>query len=226
MKKIKIIGLYATLLFSVVACKKDLDINRNPYLPSEATPKLLLPSGIAYSASRIGGDIQLIGSIWSQHYTQNNTSNQYRSLDQYTVGIADYNPIWTNLYGGALKDLDLAKNMAKTAGQWNYYLPASIMQVFDYHVLVDLYSQIPYTEGLQGDANTAPKWEEGKAVNTKLIAQLDDAISKSADAIALPPIGTEDFLFQGDMTQWVKFAKTLKLKRRKISALNFKWQLL
>jgi hypothetical protein len=212
MKKIKIIGLYATILVSVVACKKDLDINRNPYLPSVATPKLLLPSGIAYSASKIGGDLQLIGAIWSQHYTQNNTSAQYKTIEQYSIGVPDYNSIWTSVYGGALKDLDLAKSMASQAGQWNYYVPASIMQVFDYHVLNDLYSQLPYSQGLQGDVNTAPMWEDGKVVNTKLIAQLDDAIAKSKDAAALAPIGLEDFLFQGDIAQWVKFAKTLKLK--------------
>lgn len=199
-------------LVSVVGCKSDLDINRDPYLPTEATPKLLLPTGIAYSASKIGGDIQNIGAFWSQHYTQNNTSAQYKTLDQYSIGVADYNSIWTSVFGGGLKDLSLTMEMSKASGAWNYYIPASVMSVLDYHVLVDLYSQLPYTEGLTGDKNKAPHWEDGKVVNTKLIAQLDEAISKGAEAIALPRIGNEDFVFQGDIAQWIKFAKTLKLK--------------
>lgn len=199
-------------LVSVVGCKSDLDINRDPYLPVEATPKLLLPTGIAYSASKIGGDIQNIGSFWSQHATQNNTSSQYKTLDQYSVGVADYNSIWTSVFGGGLKDLAMTMEMSKASGAWNYYIAASIMSVFDYHVLVDLYGKLPYTEGLLGDKNKAPQWEDGKVVNAKLIIQLDEAIAKGPEAIALPRIGDEDFLFQGDMTQWIKFAKTLKLK--------------
>ncbi|ETZ19255.1 SusD/RagB family nutrient-binding outer membrane lipoprotein [Pedobacter sp. V48] len=212
MKKLKIIGLYMAALVSVVGCKSDLDINRDPYLPTEATPKLLLPSGIAYSASKIGGDLQNLGAFWSQHYTQNNTSAQYKTVDQYSIGVADYNTVWTSVFGGGLKDLSLTMEMSKASGAWNYYIPASVMSVLDFHVLVDFYSQLPYTEGLTGDKNKAPHWEDGKVVNAKLIAQLDEAISKGADAIALPKIGNEDFIFQGDIAQWIKFAKTLKLK--------------
>ncbi len=211
MKKIKLIGLYATLLLAVTACKKDLDINRDPYLPSAATPKLLLPSGITYSAAKIGGDVQLIGSFWSQHYTQNNTSNQYKLIDQYAIGVPDYNTVWTNLFMG-MKDLQLTMDLAKESGAWDYYIAASVMQAFDYHILTDLYSQVPYTESLKGSDNATPKFDDGKAVNAKLIAQLDEAISKKAAAVALSSVGAEDFVFKGDMNQWVKFAKTLKLK--------------
>ena len=211
MKKIKLIGLYATLLLTVTACKKDLDINRDPYLPSDATPKLLLPSGIAYSAAKIGGDVQLIGAFWSQHYTQNNTSNQYKTIDQYAVGVPDYNTIWTNLFMGT-KDLAITMEKAQVSGAWDYYLIASVMQAFDFHILNDLYSQIPYTEALKGDQNATPKFDDGKAVNAKLIAQLDEAISKAAAAKSLSTVGKEDFIFKGDISQWVKFAKTIKLK--------------
>lgn len=102
--------------------------------------------------------------------------------------------------------------LSAASGQWNYYIAASIMSVMDYHILVDLYGTIPYSEGLQGDKNTSPKWEDGKAVNVKLIAQLDEAIAKKADASAASKMGAEDMIFQGDVNQWIKFAKTLKLK--------------
>lgn len=212
MRKIKLLGLVLTVIVSVTSCKKALDVNADPTYPVDASPKLLLPSGIAYSASKIGGDLELIGSFWSQHYAQNNTSSQYRTLEQYAVGVADYNAVWTYIYGGGLKDLSLVMEQAKASGQWNYYMAASIMSAFDYHILVDFYGQIPYSEGLKGETNTQPKWEDGKVVNGKLIAQLDEAISKTAEAKALPKMNGEDFLFTGDIDQWVKFAKTLKLK--------------
>ena len=58
------------------------------------------------------------------------------------------------------------------------------------------------------------------AVVNAPLAQLDEAISKGAEAAALTPIGSEDFIFQGDMAEWIKFAKTLKLK---ILLYNYKY---
>lgn len=200
-------------LLAVTGCKKDLAINNDPYLPSDASPKLLLPAGIAASAAKIGGDVQNIGSFWSQHFTQNNTSSQYRTLDQYIVGISDFNTIWSFVYGGGLKDLDIVMTKSKATGDWNYYVAASIMSVIDYHILNDIYGSIPYSEGLKGSDIPYPHWEDGKVVNTKLIAQLDEAIAKGPDAVAAPnAMGKEDFIFQGDIAEWMKLAKTLKLK--------------
>lgn len=212
-KKITYILVASALAFA--SCSKDLDINRSPYNPTEndAKPELLFPSGVAYSAAKIGGDLQLIGAFWSQHYTQNNSSNQYTSIDSYNLTIASYNGIWSNLMGGGMKDLMIAKEKAAATGQWDYYVTSSIMLAFDYHVLVDLYGDLPVKEGLQGDKGIyTPKWDDGKTVNQLIVAQLDDAISKVADAKKISSIGAQDFVFQGDLDQWQKFAKTLKLK--------------
>lgn len=197
------------------SCTKDLDINRSPYNPTEAdaTPELLFPSGVAYSAAKIGGDLQLLGAFWSQHYTQNNSSNQYTSIDSYNLTIASYNGIWSNLMGGGMKDLLISKEKAAAAGLWNFYAASEIMLAFDYHVLVDLYGDLPVKEGLQGDKGIyTPKWDDGKTVNKLIVEQLDDAISKINDGKSLKSMGAQDFVFEGDLDNWRKFANTLKLK--------------
>lgn len=216
MKKLKTFGyilIASTLTFG--SCNKALDINKDPYLPSEtdATPDLLFPSGVAYSAAKIGGDLELIGGFWAQHYTQNNSSNQYKDLDAYTMTISSYNGIWSNLFGGGMKDLYIAKDKAQIAGLWNYYIASSVMLAFDYHVLVDLYGDLPITEGLQGDKGLyTPKWDEGKAANALILKQLDEAIAKATEAKSLPSMAGQDFVFSGDTDKWRKFAKSLKLK--------------
>jgi len=216
MKNIKKLGyiLVATAL-TFASCTKDLDINRSPYNPTEndATPELLFPSGVAYSAAKIGGDLQLIGAFWSQHYTQNNSSNQYTGIDSYNLTIASYNGIWSNLMGGGMKDLVISKEKASASGLWNYYVASEIMLAFDNHVLVDLYGDLPVKEGLQGDKGVyTPKWDDGKTVNQLIITQLDNAIAKINDAKALKSMGAQDFVFEGDLDNWRKFANTLKLK--------------
>ncbi|MGE8377249.1 MAG: hypothetical protein ACN6PN_02835 [Sphingobacterium sp.] len=91
MKTMKTFG-YILILGALIfnSCDKALDINKDPYLPSEtdATPDLLFPSGVAYSAAKIGGDLELIGGFWAQHYTQSNTSNQYKNIDSYVLTIS------------------------------------------------------------------------------------------------------------------------------------------
>jgi len=213
LKKIGYMVLVSTLFLG--ACSKSLDINIDPYDPSEqdASPHLLFPSGVAYSAAKIGGDLQLLGGLWSQHYTQNNNSSQYRDIDSYSLTNQSYNGIWFNLFGGGMKDLQLARTKAEGMGQWHYFVASSIMLAFDYHVLVDLYGDLPIKEGLQGDLGQfTPKWDDGKTANGLILEQLDAALAKIEQARQAPSMGTNDFVFAGNMDHWRKFAKSLKLK--------------
>ncbi|PWG82668.1 SusD/RagB family nutrient-binding outer membrane lipoprotein [Pararcticibacter amylolyticus] len=213
MKKIKIYASVLLLLLSGTACKKALDINDNdPNYLKDTEAKFLLPSGLAYSASRVGGDFQLIGGFWSQHYTQNNNASQYRTLDQYNLTISSYNDTWSNMWSGALSDLKLAMQRASAKGEWHYYLAAEVMAAFDYHILNDFYGAIPVKEGLDFATYPQPKFDDSKVVNGIIISMLDDAISKASQASALDPMGKEDFIFNGDIENWVAFAKSLKLK--------------
>lgn len=211
MRKYKLLAL-VFLLLTFTACEKTLDINEDPNFVSDADSKLLLPSGIMFSASRIGGDYSLVGSLWSQHYAQNNNSSQYRTYDQYTVNITDFNTAWNNMWAGGLKDLRLVRDQSTENGLWNYYVAATVMSAFDYHILNDLYGAVPINEGLDIDNNPAPAFVESKEANGVIIGLLDDAISKATDAAALPAMGAEDFVFHGDIANWVRFAKSLKLK--------------
>ncbi|UKJ07694.1 SusD/RagB family nutrient-binding outer membrane lipoprotein [Solitalea lacus] len=213
MKKVIIYGfMLSSLLMGATSCESALDINQDPNYPVNASEESLFPSAVAASAARLGGDLQLIGSIWSQHYTQNNTSNQYKNIDSYSLNRNDYNGLWSTFWSGALKDLSLTKQKAQASGKVNYYMAASILAAFDYHVLSDFYGAIPYKEGLQAGTIPQPKWDDSKEVNKYLIIQLDEAIAKAADAKKVASMGKIDYLFNGDIDQWVKFAKTLKLK--------------
>jgi len=213
MKRNKFLASLLLVLFSFTACEEDItETNINPnYLP-DAGPKQLLPSGIMWSAAKIGGDLELIGGLWAQHYTQNNNASQYRQLERYNVTSADYNAIWTNLWAGALKDLTTIQQKASVSGDWQYYVAAEVMAAFDYHVLNDFYGAIPIQEGLDLETTENPVFVENKQANTIILGMLDDAIAKKDQAKALPAMGPEDYVFQGNIDNWIKFAKSLKLK--------------
>lgn len=212
-------SIYKYLLIGIcsvsLASCGDLDINENPNFPEEvkATPERLIPAGITWSASRLSSDIELVASLWVQHYAQNNASNQYTNYDSYNILNTHFASVWSSMYSGALPDLYMARDKSEASSDWGYWVPAQVMIAFDYHILVDFYETIPFTQAVKSDEYPAPVYDDGKTVNAGIIAILDAVIAKENDAVkSEKTLGTSDFVFGGDVKKWVEFAKTLKLK--------------
>jgi hypothetical protein len=85
--KINMMAIATVAAIAFTSCKKQLDINTDPDVPSleQGTPELVFPAGVASAAGRIGGDLAIVGGIWSQFYTQNTTSSQYRNVDAFNM---------------------------------------------------------------------------------------------------------------------------------------------
>lgn len=222
MKKLNLLytGLISCMLLSSTACSDYLDINDNPNYPSEVTSSTLLPSGIASTVGVLGSSYELYGGMWSQHYMQGQTSNQYNTICNYSITNTAESRMWTTLYGMSLPDLDLVIKQSGEKGEWNYWAIAKIMTAFDYHILVDTYGSIPFTEALKADEGIFnPKYDDSKSVvYPGILAMLDEVIAKAGELEggSLPTISNQDFIFGGskgnDMKKWVSFAKSLKLK--------------
>jgi hypothetical protein len=212
-KKI-ILGVTIVAGFCLSSCKKQLDINHDPNNPSTdlATPPLLFPAAEISAASAIGGELAIIGMLWSEYTTEDVSSSQYRNFDSYNVTSTDLNTDYNQLYTGALNDLELILDKTRVSQDWNYNLMATVMKVYTYEVLVDLYDEVPYTEALQGAANLQPHFNNGDSIYEALLSTLDSAMNQDFTASTNTVPGAEDYLFGGDMSQWKAFANTLKLK--------------
>jgi len=211
---------------SFTACTNYLDINKDPNYPATASTPLLFASGTTWSASILGCDVQLTGALWAQQYAQNNTSQQYTTIDQYNLAnnSSYFTRYWQSVYAGALPDLKRAISQSETDRAWNFWVGAKVMTAFNYNMLVSLYEHIPFTEALMGDAKLTPKFDDPKAVDAGIIAILDDVVAHKDSALKLTSaMGSKDMLFGKDalgnevsnataINQWIKFAKTLKLK--------------
>jgi hypothetical protein len=200
--------------FGVSSCKKELDINHDPNNPSTdlATPQLLFPAAEISAASAIGGELAIIGMLWSEFTTEDVSSSQYRNFDSYNVTSTDLNTDYNQLYTGALNDLQLILQKTQASQDWNYNLMATVLKVYTYQVLVDLYDQVPYTQALQGAANLQPVFNNGDSIYESLLSTLDSALNKDFTASTNSTPGSEDYFFGGDMSKWKAFANTLKLK--------------
>lgn len=197
---------------ALTSCSTDLDINRDPDLldPDKAPLSAQLPAGIAGLAGSEGSSYAIIGGFWSQYWTQSNAANQYKDIDNYAVGTSDYNYAWDGMYD-ALGDIRNVKKRALAEGNWNYYLIATVLEVQGSQVLTDLYGSVPYTEANNQEILN-PKFDSGEEIYDRMIADLNDALSRDLSTSAGSSPGADDFIFGGNMENWTKFANTMKLK--------------
>ncbi len=215
MRKIPTYILSLAMFTALWGCEKDfLDVNIDPNNPPAevGNPELVFPSAVASTAVRIGGEYAVLGGLWSQHWTQSNAANQFKSVDQYNITSSSYNGSFSEMFSGALNDYTFVINKSEENENWIFFLMGTVMKAYNYQVMVDLYDQLPYDEAFQGDANLAPVYEDGQAIYGKLIASIDNALTKDFSAATNTVPGKKDFLFEGNVTKWKQFANTLKLK--------------
>lgn len=225
MKKCKLWGTLllstALLIHTMTSCSDSsyLDINYNPNYPATASCKNLVPAAEASTVAVMGLYATLTGHMWCQYTTQGNSTNQYNDLCAYASSTAtSYPPVtsmWQNSYAHALEDIKLALADAEANGIWNYWLVAKVLQAYHYMMLTDSYGDIPFTEALNSEYPN-PKFDSSKdVVYPGILEMLNEAIAKESDAInseKQAAMGVNDCFFGGDMSKWVAFAKSLKLK--------------
>lgn len=199
---------------SLTSCESYLDVNDNPNYPTTTTLSALLPSACASTVAQFGLYGDLIGNMWLQHTTQGNTTNQYNTLCNYSLTVSSYNGFFTNAYSNTLPDLKDIIDMAEKDEAWDYWVIAKVLTAYNYHMLTDLYEDIPFTQALDIVNYPYPEYDDSKTVvYPGILGILDEAIAKCDEVTnSSAYIETYDMFLEGDIDSWRKFAKSLKLK--------------
>lgn len=214
-KLIKILSVGLLTILFTTSCSDWLDVNTDPNNPADATMELVFTAGVFEVAANVGGYYNLLGGMWSQYYTQSNAANQYKYIDGYICDAQDFQSNWSEMYAGALNDLQYTIKKAEAAENWSMYLMATSMQVYAWQMMADLYDEIPYSEALLGSDYSSPEFEKGSDIYADLISKLDNALSKdlsSPKSVLTTNQKSQDQVFGGDISKWIQFANTLKLK--------------
>lgn len=195
-------------LISLVSCEKFLDVNDDPNYPTDVPVKLILPAAQNAIAEALGDAMYNFGAIFAQYLDQAPEANQYNTLCEYNISQSTvvFDASYTNFYARALEDLvQVAAKTENTAD----LLAATVLRAFTFQLVVDVLDQAPYTEALQGSANSMPVWDSGSSIYTGLIAEIDEALDNlDSDDV----MECSDLMFNGDVDQWVGFANALKLR--------------
>lgn len=206
-KSLYILGLAAVL---GTGCSKSfLDVNTNPNSLPTATPAFVIANALNTTSTNMVGPNE-IGSYWSGQWTQSNGYILSTTTFAYNFTNGDFN-YWDGFYDN-LQDYQYVINGADAAGQGYLKGPAKVMKAFVFQHLVDMYGNVPFSDALKGVGSLAPKFDDQKTIYEGLITLLDDAIKDLGANAFASSYASSDIMFKGNITKWIQFANSLKLR--------------
>ncbi|MDD7886427.1 SusD/RagB family nutrient-binding outer membrane lipoprotein [Flavivirga sp. 57AJ16] len=196
----------------ITACQENLDINDNPNTPVNVDKSFVLTAAQASLANGIGGQLTNLGGFLAQYHTQPPSASQYVNIDTYNMNIDFSDRLWNELWAGCLNDLKFVLEESDEQNDTGTYLIATLLRVYTFQLLTDLYGDIPYSEALLGSENITPNPDSGSDIYAGIIAELDNAVDKYNNDPVASNVGAQDAIYNADMDEWIRFANTLKLK--------------
>jgi hypothetical protein len=126
---------------------------------------------------------------------------------------------WRVLYRDVLRDLkdayditnaEIPVNTVEQKTKDNKLAIIELLNIYSYSILIDTYGNIPYSKALDPLTNPTPAYDDAKNIYADLFSRLDVAIANLDDTYG--SFGGSDFVYQGNVTSWMKFANSLKLR--------------
>lgn len=222
-----VLALSLTLALSLASCTDKFDeYNTNPH---EATDEMMTRNNLLAGASLAqmernvfivgkdkGGEYQItemlegdifasyIAPIMTWAYTGGANNDHYRLYNGW------YNAPWNDAYTDIMTPWNIIKTGYENAGEGNSpaLAIATVVKVFGMSRITDMYGPIVYSKfgtGLQVE------FDSQEEVYKQFFKELESAIEVLA--ISSGSILEEyDYVYQGDIQKWLKFANTLRLR--------------
>lgn len=215
MKKMKNLFLIILLLVVSTSCEDFEGWNVDTKNPSEVPADFLVTSAeytLFLRMTSISNNYNIF-----RYFSQNVGSTTYQDEPNYDLRTRDLQgTFFIYLYRDILNDLADAKDIVANNSDLesvkaNKIAQIELLEVFTWHILVDTFGDVPYTEALQAiEGNYLPKYDDDQAIYTDLFRRIDQAL------LGLEAGGTgfedSDLIYNGDSSAWIKFANSLKLK--------------
>jgi len=215
-RKLKYIIAAGVIL--VTSCKKQLDINTDPNNPVKLAESKLLPSAEQNLGNSLSLGNGVLGGLSNDLETYVHRTVQREDPDQYGATGDDFyiQTNWLTFYISVITNLNVIIAEGTANGNSKYVGIAEVLKAYGFSQMVDTYGDIPFSEAgkLVTGAVRNPHFDKSAAIYPQLITLLDQAITDLNNNSAANPQspGTDDVIYGGDVTKWVKAANTIKLK--------------
>lgn len=220
MKNLKYINFLLVVLLMSCANDENLSgLNNDPKNPTSGVPDALFFSNAERNLVDINSSISINTNIF-RFLTQYVSSPIYTQESQYNLQTRTIpGNYWGILYRDILTDFRAAREELNNSD--TYSTPSEIairdnrlaiiqlLEAYTYGELVDTFGNIPYSEALDGE-NITPVYDDAASIYDDLIAKINASISALDETVE--GYGSADLIYGGDISKWIKFGNSLKLK--------------
>lgn len=209
--KLLIIFSATIMLFTAVSCSDWLDVNHDPNaLEQIPDAKVLLPAAeMGIANNLMGWDFGFGGAFWVEYWTQSYTASQFKSLTEYLP--QEFNTSYQSLMREPLTDLKRIKTMTAEDENKGYYFIAEALSIFTWQIITDVWGDMPYAEALRADEGILhPVQDKGQDIYADLMTRIDALLAIDLSESSID--SDFDYIYEGDLDEWYRFASSLKLK--------------
>ena len=195
--------LIAVVMVFLASCDNWLDVNENPNNPTDAPIQGLLTNVILESTMNVfrAGSIT---SNYVQHLASPNPSSSSDAMDP-----LDFSGTWGSFYSVMSDNTDLIRK-SEDLGASHYVGIGQTMMALNLGMVVDMWGNVPYSEGFTFETVT-PVFDNDQQLYAEIISLLDRAIA-NFNSTSTVTVRGDDFVFQGNIPRWIKFANSLKAR--------------
>jgi hypothetical protein len=188
-----------------------LDVNDNPNAPEEAVVDIRLPALIAtFVHSTYYGENSLWGAEWMQQFSYNRATRNYSEVHRYELAETDATTAWDFYYSRPGNE---SMHMIQDAsGPTDIYYRGlgKLFNAWTFQVITDLWGPVPFVDAFDPTIRE-PRYDDQKVVYEGISARLEEAIADLSSPTGRRPT-TNDLLFAGDLTRWIKLARFLQAR--------------
>lgn len=194
-------GMGLVLILS--ACDSYLDVNENPNNPEDAPISGLMINGTYESAY----NVYRIGDIAANYVQYLASPNQASASD--TMEPISNNTAWFRLYN-VMTDLVVLVEKAEEQGATHYQGAAQVLIALNLGMGVDIFGDMPFSESFNFETVT-PVYDSDSSLYDIIMINLDQGIA-NLQTSTTASLGSDDFIYGGDVDKWLAFANFLKAR--------------
>jgi Susd and RagB outer membrane lipoprotein len=212
-KKIGLLSALAAgiLLISSGCTKKYDDINTNKNSIATVTPAVIpfLFSHALDIATVNQGNYQIAQNLFADQYAQyfaceaTYFGSDRLVINQNWVG-ANFNPYYTDVLP------QLQTIFSNTDSATAEHAMAEVVWVLTFMKATDYWGPIPYFQA--GSVETSVPYDPQDKIYADFFSRLDQAIDVLTPLAGSNAYGSYDLIYQGDVSHWIKFANSLRLR--------------
>lgn len=203
------------MLLAVVlgsGCDSFLDVNENPNSPEHARVDFRLPALIGmFGHSVLFGSTALWGSEWMQQFSYNRETRAYSEIHRYELSAVDAQGPWNFAFATVMNEANNIMNETADAEEWvAYNAIAKFILAWSYSFVTDMWGPVPFREAFD-PRNPDPVYDDQQMVYEAVHALIEEAITDLQRPATRVP-GSNDLLFGGDLTRWLRLAYTVQAR--------------